>query len=213
MGKSRKSKSATVPIHGDMAHNTGFLLGIGGLVVNWANNESVFLAMLQALLGAKHRTVAIVWHSHRTTVGRLELISRLARDRIEDETLVADIDRAIIRFKGACRTRNFFCHATYDYDSEMRLQSAHGITLTQDGDPISFVYKPMEAATLNEIIDASMKSMLNKIAEVFEGEVESSVMSMTSLIEPLMILIMGIAVGFIVLSICLPIFEMNQLVM
>ena len=157
MGKSRKSKSATVPIHGDMAHNTGFLLGIGGLVVNWANNESVFLAMLQALLGANHRTVAIVWHSHRTTVGRLELISRLARDRIEDETLVADIDRAIIRFKGACRTRNFFCHATYDYDSEMRLQSAHGITLTQDGDPISFVYKPMEAATLNEIIDASMK--------------------------------------------------------
>ncbi len=58
-----------------------------------------------------------------------------------------------------------------------------------------------------------LESMLNKIADVFEGEVESSVMSMTSLIEPLMILIMGIAVGFIVLSICLPIFEMNQLVM
>jgi general secretion pathway protein F len=58
-----------------------------------------------------------------------------------------------------------------------------------------------------------LESMLNKIADVFEGEVESSVMSMTSLIEPLMILIMGIVVGFIVLSICLPIFEMNQLVM
>jgi general secretion pathway protein F len=58
-----------------------------------------------------------------------------------------------------------------------------------------------------------LENMLNKIADVFEGEVESSVMSMTSLIEPLMILIMGIAVGFIVLSICLPIFEMNQLVM
>jgi len=37
-------------------------------------------------------------------------------------------------------------------------------------------------------------------------------MSMTSLLEPVMILVMGIIVGFIVLSICLPIFEMNQLI-
>jgi len=57
-----------------------------------------------------------------------------------------------------------------------------------------------------------LEAMLNKIATVFENEVETSVMSMTSLLEPVMILIMGIIVGFIVLSICLPIFEMNQLV-
>ncbi|MBW2575799.1 MAG: type II secretion system inner membrane protein GspF [Deltaproteobacteria bacterium] len=57
-----------------------------------------------------------------------------------------------------------------------------------------------------------LEAMLNKIADVFENEVETSVMSMTSLLEPVMILIMGIIVGFIVLSICLPIFEMNQLV-
>ncbi|MBW2248965.1 MAG: type II secretion system inner membrane protein GspF [Deltaproteobacteria bacterium] len=57
-----------------------------------------------------------------------------------------------------------------------------------------------------------LEAMLNKIATVFENEVEMSVMSMTSLLEPLMILIMGVIVGFIVLSICLPIFEMNQLV-
>jgi len=35
---------------------------------------------------------------------------------------------------------------------------------------------------------------------------------MTSLLEPVMILIMGLVVGFIVVSILLPIFEMNQLV-
>jgi general secretion pathway protein F len=57
-----------------------------------------------------------------------------------------------------------------------------------------------------------LEAMLDKIATVFENEVETSVMSMTSLLEPVMILIMGIIVGFIVLSICLPIFEMNQLV-
>ncbi len=57
-----------------------------------------------------------------------------------------------------------------------------------------------------------LEKMLYKIADVYEGEVESSIMSMTSLLEPLMILFMGVVVGFIVLSICLPIFEMNQLI-
>ena len=55
--------------------------------------------------------------------------------------------------------------------------------------------------------------MLNKIANLFENEVESSLISMTSLLEPAIILFMGIIIGFIVLSICLPIFEMNQLIM
>jgi len=57
-----------------------------------------------------------------------------------------------------------------------------------------------------------LETMLSKVADVFETEVESSVMRMTTLLEPLMILVMGVVVGFIVLSICLPIFEMNQLV-
>ena len=57
-----------------------------------------------------------------------------------------------------------------------------------------------------------LEAMLNKIADVYEREVESTVMSMTSLLEPVMILVMAVLVGFIVLSICLPIFEMNELV-
>jgi general secretion pathway protein F len=57
-----------------------------------------------------------------------------------------------------------------------------------------------------------LEPMLNKIADVFESEFESSIMSMTALLEPVMILVMAVAVGFIVLSICLPIFEMNQLI-
>jgi general secretion pathway protein F len=59
---------------------------------------------------------------------------------------------------------------------------------------------------------AELESMLNKMADVFEKEAESSIMSMTSLLGPILILCMGIVVGFIVLSICLPIFEMSQLI-
>ena len=57
-----------------------------------------------------------------------------------------------------------------------------------------------------------LENMLNKIADVFETEVETTIMRMTTYLEPVMILVMGTLVGFIVLSICLPIFEMNQLI-
>ncbi|UCD31819.1 MAG: type II secretion system inner membrane protein GspF [Desulfobacterales bacterium] len=57
-----------------------------------------------------------------------------------------------------------------------------------------------------------LETMLNKVADVFENEVENSITSLTSLLEPAMILLMGVIVGCIVLSICLPIFEMNQLI-
>jgi general secretion pathway protein F len=57
-----------------------------------------------------------------------------------------------------------------------------------------------------------LESMLNKLANIYEAESESTIMGMTSLLEPVMILLMGIVVGLIVLSIMLPILEMNQLV-
>lgn len=58
----------------------------------------------------------------------------------------------------------------------------------------------------------TLEAMLFKIADSFETEVESDIMMMTSMLEPAMILIMGLMVGFIVISILLPIFEMNQLI-
>lgn len=52
---------------------------------------------------------------------------------------------------------------------------------------------------------------LFKIAEIFGNEFEEKIRTLTSLIEPVVIIIIGIIVGFIVLSIMLPIFQMNQL--
>ncbi|MBE9582802.1 MAG: type II secretion system inner membrane protein GspF [Proteobacteria bacterium] len=57
-----------------------------------------------------------------------------------------------------------------------------------------------------------LEAMLQKIADTYEKEVESQIMAMTSMLEPVMILTMGLVVGFIVISILLPIFEMNQMI-
>lgn len=57
-----------------------------------------------------------------------------------------------------------------------------------------------------------LEKMLNKIADIYEREVESQVNMLTSMLEPIMILIMAVIVGFIAFSIVLPILEMSQIV-
>ena len=80
--------------------------------------------------------------------------------------------------------------------------------LTQSG-----LFPPMvtEMVAVGEQ-SGTLEKMLNRVATAYETESQSDIMVMTSLLEPLMILVMGLVVGFIVISILLPIFEMNQLV-
>jgi general secretion pathway protein F len=58
----------------------------------------------------------------------------------------------------------------------------------------------------------NLESMLFKVAETFDSEVESSVTTLTSLLGPMMILFLAFFVGFVVLAVLLPIFEMSHLV-
>ena len=53
-----------------------------------------------------------------------------------------------------------------------------------------------------------LESMLSKIADFYEAEVDAKVKALTSLIEPLMIVFVGGVVGFIVISMYLPIFSL-----
>ena len=57
-----------------------------------------------------------------------------------------------------------------------------------------------------------LEAMLQKIADSYEKDVESQIMAMTSMLEPVMILVMAVFVGFVVVAILLPIFEMNQMI-
>lgn len=57
-----------------------------------------------------------------------------------------------------------------------------------------------------------LDSMLIRAAEAQARELEAWVRTLTALLEPLLILAMGIIVLFIVVAILLPIFEMNQLI-
>ncbi len=57
-----------------------------------------------------------------------------------------------------------------------------------------------------------LESMLENVAEAYERDVESKVARLTALLSPLMIVIMGIGVGFMVFSILGPIMGMQEMV-
>ncbi len=58
----------------------------------------------------------------------------------------------------------------------------------------------------------NLDTMMINIGNVYETEIDLTVSSLTSLIEPLIIIFMGLVIGMIVLSVMLPIMEMNLLV-
>jgi type IV pilus assembly protein PilC len=53
----------------------------------------------------------------------------------------------------------------------------------------------------------ALDSMLDRIAEFYEEQVEASIKALTSILEPIMIILIGSIVGFIVISMYLPLFE------
>ncbi len=56
----------------------------------------------------------------------------------------------------------------------------------------------------------SLEVLLEKISEFYDDQVRATVKQLTSLIEPIMIAIMGVVVGTICLSVFLPIFELQK---
>ena len=58
----------------------------------------------------------------------------------------------------------------------------------------------------------ALETMLNKIAEFYEDQVDAAVSGLTSMIEPLLIVFLGVVVGFIVISMFMPMFKMIEMV-
>ena len=54
--------------------------------------------------------------------------------------------------------------------------------------------------------------MHRKIAEFYESEVDVAIKALTSIIEPLMIVIVGIIVGVIVIAMYLPMFKIYEII-
>ncbi|MBI3549554.1 MAG: type II secretion system F family protein [Elusimicrobia bacterium] len=57
----------------------------------------------------------------------------------------------------------------------------------------------------------SLDTMLTKIADFYDQEVDTAVKGLTSMIEPIVIVIMGLVIGSIVIAMFMPMFSMGEL--
>jgi len=87
------------------------------------------------------------------------------------------------------------------------------------GVPLSITIR--EARIFPPMVDAMIKigeesgdldGILNKTADFYDEEVDVAITKMTEMMQPLMIVVMALIVGFIVISIALPMFDMVTLV-
>ena len=58
----------------------------------------------------------------------------------------------------------------------------------------------------------ALDTMLSKVADFYDDEVEAMTEQLTSLIEPLMIVVIGAIVGFMVIAMYMPIFGVFDLI-
>jgi len=55
----------------------------------------------------------------------------------------------------------------------------------------------------------ALDSMLNKIADFYDDEVDSAVAALTSMLEPILMIFLGTTVGFVIVAMYMPIFQMG----
>jgi type IV pilus assembly protein PilC len=58
----------------------------------------------------------------------------------------------------------------------------------------------------------ALDSMLGKVADFYEREVDDAVDAMASLMEPMIMVVLGTLIGGLVIAMYLPIFKMGQVV-
>jgi general secretion pathway protein F len=57
-----------------------------------------------------------------------------------------------------------------------------------------------------------VEAMLKNVADAYDAQVEAKIATLTSILEPLMIVGMGLMVAFLVFSILMPMLQMNEMV-
>jgi type IV pilus assembly protein PilC len=94
----------------------------------------------------------------------------------------------------------------------LRLRVEEGSSIAQ---PLieSDVFPPMVSQMMKIGEETGeLEKMLSKVADFYEDEVDASVQALTSIIEPLMMVGVGVMVGIIIISMYLPMFKMLSLV-
>ena len=96
--------------------------------------------------------------------------------------------------------------------ADVRVRVHEGVPIAQ---PLieNAIFPPMVAQMVKIGEETGeLEKMLSKIADFYEDEVDASIQSLTSIIEPLMMIGVGLMVGVIIIAMYLPMFKMLTLI-
>ena len=134
----------------------------------------------KAVLARIARTLAIMFGAGIPLVDALETVANAAGNRVY---------------------RDGILHVRREVSTGRTLENSMAETKLFPGMMLQMVATGEEAGEL--------ETMLGKVADFFENEVDNAVAVISSLIEPLLIIVLGIIVGTIVIAMYLPIFKLG----
>ena len=127
------------------------------------------------------RTMSTLMDSGIPLIKSMEVVSRVVNNKVIEERLTASIE-------------------------EIR----KGVPLSRSVRDIG-VFPPMVDSMIKIGEESgSLDDILNKTADFYDEEVEAALTKLTTLLEPLLIVFMAVIIGFIVIAMYLPMFDMFQ---
>lgn len=124
------------------------------------------------------RTLSILMASGLSLIKALEIVSEVVGNRI--------VESAMIQIK----------------DNVMRGESLYSSMKESEMFP-GMLYSMIKVGEET----GSLDDILNKTADFYDEELESTIQASVALLEPILIVVMGLVIGFIVISIMLPMFD------
>lgn len=109
---------------------------------------------------------------------------------------------------GGASGNQVYVEATNKIRSEVSTGTALTVAMQNVG---LFPNMVLQMAAIGEE-SGSLDSMLNKVADFYEAEVDDAVAALASLMEPIIMVVLGVLIGGMVIAMYLPIFKMGSVV-
>lgn len=125
---------------------------IGNLVYAWSNNESLLVYFIMQLLGTDRTSAVLVFGTLNTTRARLDLVQRLAKVKVRDRAVMAELKRLLAAFEDGTRVRNDFLHSMFAVDAAGAITHTHAMRIFEKGRRIGYgAAKPVDDERIAEL--------------------------------------------------------------
>ncbi len=200
----------------DLPAPTLFVMGISdAFVAYWYIIFPVIFGGIYAFLDAWRRSLAVQIFMDKLMLklpvfGHLVRISTIARWTRTLSTMFAagvPLVEALDSVGGAAGN---YVYASATKQIQAEVSTGTALTVAMQNANV-FPSMVLQMCSIGEETGA-LDSMLGKVADFFEAEVDDSVEALSSLMEPVIMVVLGTLIGGMVVAMYLPIFKMGQAV-